>query len=126
MQAQLEVGGQHGDARGRGRQEVVFLLGRTGRDKDALNMILDQMNDIDKALKFVKERKQEELWEMLIDRVVSESDPNSLSKLLDTAGSHIDPILIIERIPAELEGALDHLFIKNGTSPLCAYFSTRM
>ena len=66
-------------------------------------MILDQMNDIDKALKFVKERKVEELWEMLIDRVVSESDPNSLSKLLDTAGSHIDPILIIERIPAELE-----------------------
>ena len=31
---------------------MVFLLGRTGRDKDALNMILDQMNDIDKALPY--------------------------------------------------------------------------
>lgn len=64
-------------------------------------MILNDLEDIEKALKFVKERQDEELWEVLIDR--GAKDPKSLSKLLDTAGSHIDPIVIIERIPDKLE-----------------------
>ena len=83
------------------KHEVVFLLGRSDRNKDALNMILNDLDDIEKALKFVKERNDEELWEMLIER--GATDPKSLSKLLDTAGSHIDPIVIIERIPSRLE-----------------------
>lgn len=79
----------------------VFLLGRMGRYKDALNMILGDLKDIDKALKFVKEQNNDELWEMLIEE--GAKDPISLSKLLDTAGSHIDPRVIIEAIPSNLE-----------------------
>ena len=82
------------------KSEIVFLLGRCDRNMEALNMILNDLNDIEKALKFVKERHDEELWEALIDR--GAKDPKSLSKLLDTAGSHIDPIVIIERIPSNL------------------------
>jgi hypothetical protein len=84
--------------------EVVFLLGRQRRYKEALDMILDQLKDIDLAIKFVKERGDEDgggLWELLIERGVKE--PAFISKLLANLGSHINPLDVIDRIPTGME-----------------------
>ena len=85
-------------------EEVVFLLGRAKRYKEALDMILDQLKDIDLAIKFVKERGDEDggdLWESLISRGVKEAA--FVSKLLANVGSHINPLDVIERIAEGME-----------------------
>jgi hypothetical protein len=73
-------------------EEVVFLLGRAKKYKEALSMILDDLQDIDLAIRFVKERGDEDdgqLWESLITRGVE--NPTFVSKLLANVGSHINP-----------------------------------
>ena len=45
----------------------MFLLGRMGNNKEALNLIMEQLNDISKAIEFAKEENDEELWEDLIN-----------------------------------------------------------
>ena len=80
-------------------EQVVFLLGRSKRYKEALDRILDknsdagpEQQDFDFAIKFVKERGDDdggELWNSLINRGLTK--PEFVSKLLAQVGLHVNP-----------------------------------
>ncbi|XP_070291740.1 vacuolar protein sorting-associated protein 41 homolog [Salvelinus sp. IW2-2015] len=47
-------------------EETVFLLSRMGNCRRALQMIMEELEDVDKAIEFAKEQDDAELWEDLI------------------------------------------------------------
>ena len=75
----------------------MFLLGRMGNNKEALSLIMDQLNDISKAIEFAKEENDEELWEDLITASLGRAD--FIKELLFNIGTHVDPIKLIKKIP---------------------------
>ncbi|XP_078703981.1 vacuolar protein sorting-associated protein 41 homolog isoform X2 [Branchiostoma floridae x Branchiostoma belcheri] len=81
--------------------EMVFLLGRMGNTKQALHLITEELQDVDKAIEFAKEHDDEELWEDLISS--SMDKPAFITGLLQNIGTHVDPIILIKRIPEGLE-----------------------
>ncbi|KAJ7428026.1 hypothetical protein WISP_02166 [Willisornis vidua] len=47
-------------------EETVYLLSRMGNSRSALKMIMEELQDVDKAIEFAKEQDDGELWEDLI------------------------------------------------------------
>ncbi|GFT96345.1 vacuolar protein sorting-associated protein 41 homolog [Nephila pilipes] len=82
-------------------REVVFLLGRMGNTKQALQQITEQLQDINQAIEFCKEHDDKELWEDLIQ--CSLDKPGFITVLLQNIGTHVDPIMLIQKIPNGLE-----------------------
>ncbi|KAI8819466.1 uncharacterized protein EV422DRAFT_497948 [Fimicolochytrium jonesii] len=78
--------------------EMVFLLGKMGDNRRALNLIISRLGD---AIEFAKEQNDEELWEDLL--TYSMDKPIFIVGLLEHLGSHINPVRLIRRIPDGLE-----------------------
>lgn len=76
--------------------EMVFLLGRMGSTKEALSIIINQLQDIDKAIEFCKENDDLELWKNLIDKSLNK--PEVMTKLLDGIVGYINPVILIDKI----------------------------
>ncbi|CAE6469171.1 unnamed protein product [Rhizoctonia solani] len=72
--------------------EQVFLLGRMGDNKRALNLIIERLADVNRAIDFAREQNDDDLWEDLFK--YSETRPGS---------TEIDPIRLIRRIKNGLE-----------------------
>ncbi|XP_054716491.1 vacuolar protein sorting-associated protein 41 homolog isoform X2 [Uloborus diversus] len=89
--------------------EVVFLLGRMGNTKQALEQITEQLQDINQAIQFCKEHDDKELWEDLIESSLDK--PSFITVLLQNIGTHVDPIMLIQKIPngMEIPGLRDSL-----------------
>lgn len=89
--------------------EEVFLLAKTGALKKALYLIIDELQDVSKAIAFAKEQDDSGLWEDLLE--YSMSRPKFISGLLAEVGTAIDPIKLVRRIPSgiEIEGLKDGL-----------------
>ena len=81
--------------------EQIYVLALMGNAKDALALIIDSMMDIHKAVKFCKEHDYPELWKELIDRSLDK--PYFINVLLRSIGTHVDPRIIVDRIPAGME-----------------------
>jgi hypothetical protein len=81
-------------------EAMVFLLDRMGNPVAALDIIVRKLHDVDKAIAFVRENDDEELWDNLIK--LSKQYPNFITGLLRNAGTHIDPTKLIKEIPNEL------------------------
>ncbi|CED82100.1 Pyridoxalphosphate-dependent enzyme/predicted threonine synthase [Phaffia rhodozyma] len=81
--------------------EMVFLLGRMGNNKDALMLIIERLNDVQRAIEFAREQNDEDLWEDLLH--YSENKPAFIRVLLQNVGADIDPIMLIRRIKNGLE-----------------------
>ncbi|KAH8092455.1 hypothetical protein BXZ70DRAFT_950969 [Cristinia sonorae] len=81
--------------------EMVFLLGRMGDNKRALNLIIERLGDVHRAIEFAKEQHDDDLWEDLLK--YSESRPAFIRGLLENVGAEIDPIRLIRRIKNGLE-----------------------
>ncbi|XP_065056613.1 vacuolar protein sorting-associated protein 41 homolog [Rhopilema esculentum] len=77
--------------------EMVFLLSRMGNSKKALSMIIEKEQDIEKAIEFTKEQKDDVLWQDLINYSIDK--PLFVRELLMNIGTAIDPIILIGRIP---------------------------
>ncbi|XP_067021435.1 vacuolar protein sorting-associated protein 41 homolog isoform X2 [Acropora muricata] len=77
--------------------EMVFLLSRMGNNKQALQLIIQEENDVEKAIDFAKEQDDEDLWDDLIN--YSLDKPEFITGLLQNIGTHVDPIKLIQRIP---------------------------
>lgn len=96
-------------------REQVYLLGRVGGSRRALEIIVDDLGDIPQAIAFVQEQGAEdddELWDELIARAVAK--PGCVCDLLDNVlGSTtlFDPRRVLSRIPPALvvEGLRDRL-----------------
>uniref|UniRef100_A0A3B5QKV9 Vacuolar protein sorting-associated protein 41 homolog n=1 Tax=Xiphophorus maculatus TaxID=8083 RepID=A0A3B5QKV9_XIPMA len=82
-------------------EETVFLLSRMGNCKRALQMIMEELEDVDKAIEFAKEQDDAELWEDLISYSIDK--PPFITGLLNNIGTHVDPILLIKRIKEGME-----------------------
>ncbi|SCV72404.1 BQ2448_3941 [Microbotryum intermedium] len=81
--------------------EMVFLLGRMGDNKGALNLIIERLGDVQRAIEFAKEQNDHDLWEDLLK--YSETKPRFIRGLLENVGPEIDPIRLIRRIRNGLE-----------------------
>uniref|UniRef100_A0A8C7R4Z2 Vacuolar protein sorting-associated protein 41 homolog n=1 Tax=Oncorhynchus mykiss TaxID=8022 RepID=A0A8C7R4Z2_ONCMY len=82
-------------------EETVFLLSRMGNCRRALQMIMEELEDVDKAIEFAKEQDDVELWEDLISYSIDK--PPFITGLLNNIGTHVDPILLIHRIKEGME-----------------------
>lgn len=82
-------------------EETVFLLSRMGNCRRALQMIMEELEDVDKAIEFAKEQDDSELWEDLISYSIDK--PPFITGLLNNIGTHVDPILLIHRIKEGME-----------------------
>uniref|UniRef100_A0A8C5PZ75 Vacuolar protein sorting-associated protein 41 homolog n=1 Tax=Leptobrachium leishanense TaxID=445787 RepID=A0A8C5PZ75_9ANUR len=82
-------------------EESVFLLSRMGNSRKALQMIMEELHNVDKAIEFAKEQDDAELWEELI--LYSIDKPKFINGLLNNIGTHVDPILLIHRIKEGME-----------------------
>ncbi|KAK3916032.1 Vacuolar protein sorting-associated protein 41-like protein [Frankliniella fusca] len=69
--------------------EMVYLLGRIGNFKEALNLIMRELGDIEQAINFCKEHHDIELWEDLI---------NFITFLLQRIGTYVDPRILVQQI----------------------------
>lgn len=77
--------------------ELVYLLSKTGEMKKALFLIIDELNDVSKAIEFAKEQDDKDLWDDFLE--YSMSRPRFISGLLAEVGMAVDPITLIKRIP---------------------------
>eukprot|EP01025_Chloroclados_australasicus_P020685 TRINITY_DN21812_c1_g1_i5.p1 TRINITY_DN21812_c1_g1~~TRINITY_DN21812_c1_g1_i5.p1 ORF type:complete len:400 (+),score=60.86 TRINITY_DN21812_c1_g1_i5:43-1200(+) len=82
-------------------KEMVYLLGRMGNLKQAVRLIVEDMNDVPQAILFITQHNDEELWDLLIE--LGMKDEAKLGTLLDTVGAHINPERVIREIPEEME-----------------------
>lgn len=76
--------------------EMVYLLGRMGNTKDALNLVMSQLGDIEQAIEFCKDQNDADLWHDLIG--LSLDRPGFLKVLLQKIGTYVDPRILIRRI----------------------------
>jgi hypothetical protein len=90
-------------------QELIYLLSKVGQTKRALNLILSDLKDVSQAISFAKTQDDPDLWEDLLD--YSMDKPKFIHGLLVEAGTSIDPIKLVRRIPSglEIEGLRDGL-----------------
>lgn len=81
--------------------ELIYLLSKMGQTKRALNLILSSLKDVSQAISFAKSQEDPDLWEDLLD--YSMDKPRFIHGLLVEAGTSIDPIKLVRRIPSGLE-----------------------
>ncbi|KAF7175811.1 hypothetical protein CNMCM7691_010217 [Aspergillus felis] len=81
--------------------ELIYLLSKMGQTKKALNLILSDLKDVSQAISFAKAQDDPDLWEDLLD--YSMDKPRFIHGLLVEAGTSIDPIKLVRRIPSGLE-----------------------
>jgi hypothetical protein len=72
-----------------------------GNNKQALMLIIERLGDVERAIDFAKEQRDEDLWEDLLS--YSETRPLFIRALLEHVGSEINPIRLISRIKDGLE-----------------------
>ncbi|KAI6205472.1 hypothetical protein M3Y94_00795600 [Aphelenchoides besseyi] len=83
-------------------QEVVYLLGRSGDRLKALDVIMTQLEDIDGAISFCMDHDYDvELWHRLVE--LSIRKPEHIKKLLAEVVYFVDALLVIEKIPDDVE-----------------------
>ncbi|KAL2842359.1 hypothetical protein BJY01DRAFT_216632 [Aspergillus pseudoustus] len=81
--------------------ELIYLLSKMGQTKRALKLILSDLKDVSQAIAFAKSQDDPDLWEDLVD--YSMDKPRFIHGLLVEAGTSIDPIKLVRRIPSGLE-----------------------
>uniref|UniRef100_A0A3B3TDL1 Vacuolar protein sorting-associated protein 41 homolog n=1 Tax=Paramormyrops kingsleyae TaxID=1676925 RepID=A0A3B3TDL1_9TELE len=82
-------------------EKVYVCICRMGNCRRALQMIMEELGDVDKAIEFAKEQDDAELWEDLISYSIDK--PPFITGLLNNIGTHVDPILLIYRIKEGME-----------------------
>ena len=81
--------------------ELVYLLAKEGRTKQALTIIIEKLGDVSQAIAFAKEQDDPDLWNDLLD--YSMNKPSFIRGLLEEVGTAIDSITLVRRIPEGLE-----------------------
>jgi hypothetical protein len=81
--------------------ELIYLLSKTGQTKRALSLILSDLKDVLQAISFAKSQDDADLWDDLLS--YSMDKPEFIRALLAEAGTSIDPIKLVRRIPSGLE-----------------------
>ncbi|KAK9800354.1 hypothetical protein WJX73_009236 [Symbiochloris irregularis] len=82
-------------------REQVFILGRMGNAREALQLIIDQLGDVPQAIDFVQMQGDDELWDLLITLALG--SPDFTGKLMDHMGGYINPLSLVSRIPLGMD-----------------------
>lgn len=77
-------------------EEMVFLLGRMGNTREALNIIMQNIKDIKIAIDFCKERDDSDLWNDLIEESLEK--PEIVTRLLDGIVGYVNPEYLVDKI----------------------------
>ncbi|KFM22706.1 Vacuolar protein sorting-associated protein 41-like protein [Auxenochlorella protothecoides] len=77
--------------------EQVLVLGRMGATDRALRLIVENLRDVGRAVEFVQNQRDDELWDLLITLALA--DPELTGALLDHAGGGVDPLAVVSRLP---------------------------
>jgi hypothetical protein len=80
---------------------MMFLLGKMGDNRKALNLIIERLGDVEMAIDFAKEQNDDSLWEEFLKYAMDK--PPFIVGLLKNLSAHIDPLRVIERIPETLD-----------------------
>lgn len=75
---------------------MVYLLGKSGNRKRALDLLVHDLNRIDMAIDFCRESDDNDLWNALIDASMERSD--HITEMLNTVGNYVNPLDIIEKV----------------------------
>ncbi|CAM6096608.1 unnamed protein product [Calypogeia fissa] len=81
-------------------REGVFLLGRMGNVKEALGLIINELKDVQEAVKFIGAQHDDDLWEELINQ--SLKHPDMVGALLEHTVGNIDPLHLVLKVPLGL------------------------
>lgn len=80
--------------------ELVYLLGKTGENKKALKLIMEELDDPERAIRFAKRQNDQETWTILLEH--SFSRPAFIKALLeladDQSSNFYNPITILQRM----------------------------
>ncbi|CAF1302705.1 unnamed protein product [Adineta steineri] len=82
-------------------RETVFLCGRSGNGRVALQIILNELNDIEEAIQFCRETGDKKLWDTLIEQSINR--PDFIRGLLNHAGGDIDLQDLIDKVKDDLK-----------------------
>ncbi|KAI9206725.1 uncharacterized protein BJ171DRAFT_496668 [Polychytrium aggregatum] len=77
--------------------EMIYLLGKMGDNRKALNLIIRELNDINRAIEFAKEQNDQDLWEDLMKFCLNK--PKFIVTLMENIGGYINPVRLIQKIP---------------------------
>ncbi|KAL2315234.1 Vacuolar protein sorting-associated protein Vps41 [Schizosaccharomyces pombe] len=77
--------------------ELVYILGRMGNNKEALMLIINELLDIGRAIRYVKEQADRELWDDLIS--YSLDKPEFICTLLENIGTDENARNLLSKIP---------------------------
>ncbi|KAF7274362.1 vacuolar protein sorting-associated protein light isoform X2 [Rhynchophorus ferrugineus] len=80
--------------------ETVYLLDRRGNLKEALDLIMNNLNDMHYAVSFCREHDDQELWNDLINHCINK--PEHITFLLQSIGSYINSTALILRIKKDM------------------------
>lgn len=81
--------------------ETVYLLDRMGNTKEALQLLISKIGDMEQAIIFCKEHNDMDLWEELVE--LSLSKPDFIKYLLQKIGTYVDPRVLICRLDKDVE-----------------------
>lgn len=82
-------------------RETIYLLGRIGNTKEALQLLITKIGDMDQAISFCKEHNDLDLWKDLVEHSLSK--PEFVTYLLQKIGTYIDPRVLVQRIDNHME-----------------------
>lgn len=104
---------------------MVFLLSRIGDSKTALMLIIERLGDVERAISFVKEEQDQDLWDSLVQ--YSEDKPRFIRGLLENVGGEVDAVRLIKRIKngLQIDGLKDALIkiLSDFTLQVCRILS---
>ncbi|XP_017786733.1 PREDICTED: vacuolar protein sorting-associated protein 41 homolog [Nicrophorus vespilloides] len=81
--------------------EMVFLLARIGDTKEALELIINELKDMQYAITFCQQQNDPDLWNDLINHSLDK--PEFITFLLQSLGTYMDPTVLIKKIQPNKE-----------------------
>lgn len=96
------LGGVGGKGKGILASERVYVLAAMGDTNSALDILLNELDDIPGAIEFASENGDNVLWERLIKHASTNAD--TLAALLDSpAGGKVDPVRLIPLLNSQMQ-----------------------
>lgn len=81
--------------------EMVHLLDRIGNTKEALELIITKLCDMNKAIDFCQQQNDPDLWEDLINNSINK--PEFITFLLQRIGTYVDPRILVSRLKKDMK-----------------------
>lgn len=89
--------------------ELVYLKGKIGDNRLAMELILNRLDDPDEALDFARRQHDRDAWQVLLDYAVADVDggrPQYIKTLIegadDKTSEFYDPLTLLKRMPASI------------------------